>query len=331
MSADRMPRPSYDRELQHHVDTNPDSLIGTITREAIDEYRARPRTRVADLLEGRALDFSDHLVPTIDGTWRVPVGLFRPSGAQGALPLLYCIHGGGMVFGDRFSGLEHVLDLALELGFAVATPEYRLAPEHPHPTPVEDCHAGVRWMAGAAASLGLDPERVVVAGTSAGGGLAAAVAHLARDRAEPVLIGQLLLSPMLDHRNSTVSSRQFSGAGQWDRESNALGWEALLGVGHADAEVSPYASPSRAGDLAGLPPAFLDIGSAEVFRDEVVAYASGLWAAGVACELHVWSGGFHGFQGVFPRAALSTSAAAAQRSWLRRMLWRESDRHRESD
>ncbi|MER6925394.1 alpha/beta hydrolase fold domain-containing protein, partial [Streptomyces spiralis] len=133
-------------------------------------------------------------------------------------------------------------------------------------------------------------------------------------------LGQMLMSPMLDDRNDTPSARQMAGAGLWDRTANETAWTALLGDRRGGPDVSPYAAPARAQDLSGLPPAFLDVGSAETFRDEVVSYASRIWRAGGVAELHVWPGGFHGFDGIAPRAALSQTAQAARMDWLRRLL-----------
>lgn len=142
----------------------------------------------------------------------------------------------------------------------------------------------------------------------------------ARDRAGPRAIGQVLMCPMLDDRNDTPSAHQMAGLGVWDRTSNDTGWSALLGAARGTADVSPYAAPARADDLSGLPPAFIDVGSAETFRDEDVAHASRIRQAGGSAELHVWPGGFHGFDGLVPQAALSRDARAARLRWLRRLL-----------
>jgi len=198
-----------------------------------------------------------------------------------------------------------------------ATVEYRLAPEHPHPAPVEDCHAALVWFHGQAAALGVDPARLAVMGGSAGGGLSAGVALLARRRASVALAGQVLLCPMIDDRNVTPSSYGYPDGTTWTRPLNLLGWECLL----ADTDpVPPEAAPAREGDLSGLPPAFIEVGSAEMFRDEDIDYARRLWWAGVDCELHVWSGGFHGFDVFAPDSALARAARDARRSWLRRTL-----------
>ena len=202
----------------------------------------------------------------------------------------------------------------------MVTVEYRLAPENPDPAPVEDCYAGLVWTAANAAEIGIDATRLVIAGESAGGGLAAGTALLARDRGGPALAGQMLISPMLDDRNNTFSGEQFDGTGLWDKRSNLVGWTALLGERRGTESVSHYASPARAGDLSGLPPAFIDVSSTETFRDESVAYAAKMWAAGIQAELHVWPGGFHGFDSFAPTARISIEARAARTAWLRRIL-----------
>jgi acetyl esterase/lipase len=213
-----------------------------------------------------------------------------------------------------------VLAWALEHRAVVATVEYRLAPEHPDPTPVEDCFAGLVWVSEHAAELGGDPERIIVTGTSAGGGLAAGTTLLARDRGGPAVLGQLLVCPMIDDRDATVSTRQFDGVGMWDRGANAVGWGALLGERYGTDDVSVYAAPARARDLSGLPPTFIDVGSAEVFRDEDVDYASRIWADGGVAELHVWPGGTHGYDLIAPQAPISRQALVVRNQWLARIL-----------
>ena len=244
----------------------------------------------------------------------------RPTSVSGTVGAVYYIHGGGMIAGDNRSGVLVPLAWAAELGLAVISVEYRLAPEHPHPVPAEDCYTGLEWVVAHARDLGIDPDRVVLAGVSAGGGLAAAVALMARDRGGPALLGQVLMCPMLDDRNDTASSLQMAGIGLWDRTSNETGWSALLGATAGGPDVSPYAAPARASDLGGLPPAFIDVGSAETFRDEDVSYASRIWQAGGIAELHVWPGGFHGYSLMAPDAQLSRDTVQARLNWLRRLL-----------
>ncbi|ERK69651.1 hypothetical protein N136_04027, partial [Leifsonia aquatica ATCC 14665] len=152
-------------------------------------------------------------------------------------------------------------------------------------------------------------------------GFAAAISLLARDRGGPALAGQLLLCPMIDNTNTTVSSLQYAGIGTWTREANLLAWECVLGDELAfSAEAPAYAAPTRADDLSDLPHAYIEVGAAEPFRDEDVEYASRIWAVGGAAELHVWSGGFHGFDMYAPASELTRAALDARFSWLRRVL-----------
>lgn len=247
----------------------------------------------------------------------------RPTAAGQPPAVLYNMHGGGMVAGNyRSTELISELDRAQQLGLAIVGVNYRLAPEHPDPGPIEDCYAGLLWLAEHGAELGLDVGRIIVSGASAGGGLAAGLALCARDRSGPPLLGQLLLCPMVDDRCQTPSGFQLDGRGVWDRTSNITGWTALLGERRGTDEVSPYAAPARATDLSGLPPAFIDVGSAEALRDEAIAFASRIWLAGGEAELHVWSGAFHSFDEWVPDAVISQAARDARAAWLRRLLAR---------
>jgi acetyl esterase/lipase len=318
------PPPPLDAELGDALAAVRD-MMPPLTPELLSSLRGTPPDWVPqvtddDLRRGGLFDVEERLVPGAPGGPDVSLLICRPTRLLTA-PALYHIHGGGMVTGDNRIGLpEGALAWAEEFGMAVVSVAYRLAPEHPHPAPVDDCYAGLVWTAEHAAELGIDPDRIIVVGGSAGGGLAAAVALLARDRGGPALLAQMLLCPMLDDRNDTPSSLQLAGVDVWDHTSNETGWTALLGERRGAADVSPYAAPARATDLSGLPPAFIDVGSCETFRDEDVAYAVRLWQAGGRAELHVWPGGFHGFDTFAPQAALSQDAKTARRQWLRRIL-----------
>jgi acetyl esterase/lipase len=272
------------------------------------------------LARGGAFLVEERTVPGPAGAPDIALLICRPAAATAPTPAIYHTHGGGMVMGDNRTGLEDQLNLAQSIGAAVVSVEYRLAPEAPHPAPVEDCYAGLVWTAQHADDLNIDPDRIVIAGASAGGGLAAAVVLLARDRQGPALLGQMLLCPMLDDRNDTPSATQMAGIGVWSQADNEFGWGALLGPARGTDGVSPYAAPARAADLSGLPPAFIDVGSAETFRDEDVAYASRIWQAGGRAELHVWPGGFHGFDIMAPDAVVSQDARNARHVWLRRLF-----------
>ncbi|MEO6087415.1 MAG: alpha/beta hydrolase [Umezawaea sp.] len=315
------PPPPFDVELTAALETMPE-LLSTLSIDMIPMMRTMMSSRdVTDeyLARGGAFEVSERTAPGPHGD--IPLLVVRPAGTTAPLAAIYYVHGGGMVMGsNRGSDSAKAFDLAAELGMAIVSVDYRLAPEHPHPVPVDECYAGLEWTVANAEELGIDTERLVVAGASAGGGLAAAVALLARDRNGPALAAQLLFCPMLDDRNESVSAQQMAGLGVWDRASNDMGWTALLGDERGGPDVSPYAAPARVTDLSGLPPTYLDVGSAETFRDEVVAYASAIWAAGGEAELHVWPGGFHGFELLAPQALLSQTAAGPRAPWLRRVL-----------
>lgn len=293
-----------------------------LTRESLPEQRQAGEMFLKSIDELRAngaFEVSEHHVASFDGT-TIRLLVMRPTGAQDVLPALYHIHGGGMVVGDVREGLELFHADALANPFVVVSVEYRLAPEHPHPKPVEDCYAGLVWLASNADELRIDRSRVVVHGGSAGGGLAAGVALLARDRRGPELAGQCLTYPMLDDRNTAGSVEQLATDATWTRAANAVAWECLLGPEVGGAEVSPYAAPSRAKDLTGLPPTFMTLGSADLFRSEDLAYAERLWLAGNDCELHVVSGGLHGFP-AFEFLETAKRSNSLRREWLHRRLF----------
>ncbi|CAM5735362.1 putative Carboxylesterase NlhH [Streptomyces afghaniensis 772] [Streptomyces afghaniensis] len=317
--------PPFDPELAGALELIKDMISPGLTLDEIAEVRQGPGIQLLadlDLTMGGTFEVEDRQVPGPQGEPEISLLICRPTApaSAGARPVIYHVHGGGMVIGNNRVGVDVPLAWAQALDAVVVSVEYRLAPEHPHPAPIEDVYAGLLWTADHAAELGADAERIVIAGASAGGGLCAALALLTRDRKGPQPIGQVLMCPMLDDRNDTPLTYQMAGLGVWDRTANETGWTALLGSRRGGPDVPAYAAPARAEDLTGLPPAFLDVGSAETFRDEVVAYASRIWQAGGVAELHVWPGGFHGFDGFAPQAALSQSARAAQVSWLRRLL-----------
>lgn len=316
--------PPFDPELAAALAVIAGNVPPVFTLDLIPALRqpnaAMPPVSDEELSRGGAFEITERQVPGPEGAPEISLLICRPAGVAAPVTAIYHIHGGGMIIGDNRTGLPLILEWAAELRAAIISVEYRLAPETPHPGPVEDCYAGLAWTVAHADELGIDPDRIVVAGGSAGGGLAAAVALLARDRGGPALAAQMLMCPMLDDRNDTPSAWQMAGLGVWDRASNEVGWTALLGAARGGPDVSPYAAPARATDLSGLPPAFIDVGSAETFRDEAVTYASRIWQAGGIAELHVWPGGFHGFGMMAPQAAISRAAVAAQRNWLRRVL-----------
>lgn len=194
-------------------------------------------------------------------------------------------------------------------GVPMLSVDYRLAPEYPDPTPVEDSYAGLRWLAARAGELGVDPARIAVMGDSAGGGLAAGVALLARDRGGPALARQILIYPMLDDRNTTPDPALTPFA-FWTYDDNITGWGALLGDAAGGDGVSPYAAPARVADVAGLPTTYLEVGELDIFRNEDIEYARRISAAGISTELHVHPGVPHGFDGFAPDTAVARRAIA---------------------
>ena len=265
---------------------------------------------------------SVHTVPGSAGSPDITLVVVRPVSATKNAPAFYYTHGGGMIIGSAYEIIEDHLAWIQRFGFVLVSVEYRLAPETPDPGPIEDCYAGLVWTADHADELGIDADRIIVTGISAGGGLAAGTVLLARDRGGPNVAAQMLFCPMLDDRNDTASAIQGEGRGIWDRSANNTGWTALLGDRRGGDDVSPYAAPARATDLSRLPPTFIDVGSAETFRDEAVDYASRLWRAGVDAELHVFAGGFHGYANLAPQAAVSKDTQYVRTAWLSRFLTR---------
>jgi acetyl esterase/lipase len=255
-----------------------------------------------------SVSVTDVQVPGPFGQPDVTLRVYRPADAVGPVAALYWMHGGGMMIGSIDMDNDLMIGAVQRLGLAAISVEYRLAPENPHPAPVEDCYAGLVWLAAHASDYGIDPDRIAVGGSSAGGGLAAAVVLLARDRGGPAIAFQLLLEPMLDDRALTPSSTAYDGSIIWDRNDNRRGWTALLGDQVGTEGVSPYAAPARASDLAGLPPALVDVGEVETFRDESIEYAQRLLKAGVSTELHVYPGAFHGFDLIAPDSRLGRRA-----------------------
>lgn len=298
---------------------------------------ALPELDVADLAEARRMNtemmaaagvpdtagvtVSERWVPGESGAPDVRLRIYRPDRIS-APAAIYNVHGGGFVLGDLESDHARLLQLARELGVLIASVDYRLAPENPFPAPLEDCYAGLRWLAGHAGELGVDPGRIAIHGISAGGGLCAALALLARDRGGPAICFQYLGVPEVDDRLVTASMRQFVDTPLWHRFNAVVSWDAYLGPGVAGtADVSPYAAPARATDLSGLPPAYVSAMHFDPLRDESIGYALALLAAGVTVELHLFPGTFHGSV-LVGQAAVSQRELAEQAAVLRHALLR---------
>jgi len=234
------------------------------------------------------------------------IRIYQPEGMNSTkLPVLLWFHGGGYVMG-RPNGDDTLCGKFVEsAGCVVISPDYRLAPEYPYPAALEDCYATLVWIASGKFELNVDVERIAIGGGSAGGGLTAALALLTRDRVGPSICFEMPLYPMIDDRNITLSSYEVTDkSAVWHRSNNLVAWEMYLGD-HTHGDVSPYAAPSRATDLVGLPPTYICVGQLDLFRDEAIDFAAHLAQAGVDVELHVYPGCFHAFEHVVPDAEIS--------------------------
>ncbi len=262
---------------------------------------------------------TEHEVPSrVAGDPPIPVRVHRPAGATAQLPAIFTIHGGGYVMGS-YAMDDGLLDRwCPALGVVGVSVEYRLAPETPYPGPLDDCYSALHWAHEHAQELGIDTACIGTYGISAGGGLAAALALLARDRGEVPLAFQLLDCPMLDDRQSTPSIAA-AGLYVWSGASNDFGWRSYLGTRFGSDDVPPYAAAARAGDLTGLPPTCVVVGSIDGFRDEDVEFAQRVNQSGGPCELHVIAGLPHAYL-LAPGAAAVQLAEYCKEDWLRRQL-----------
>ncbi|HEY1840763.1 MAG TPA: alpha/beta hydrolase [Mycobacterium sp.] len=294
-----MPSADFHPDLRKVARLAPRTLVGPKTLKLVRTLSQAIRRKTSRDVEALILGSG------------VEVRLHRPAGASQPGPALLWIHGGGYVIGTAQQDDARCRQFARELGITVAAVNYRLAPEHPYPAPLEDCYAALTWLAALPA---VDSSRVVIGGASAGGGLAAALALLARDRGQITPTAQLLAYPMLDDR-STGSVPANPNYRLWSPKSNRFGWAAYLG--NADPQV---AVPARREDLSGLPPAWIGVGTHDLFHDEDLAYAERLTAAGVPCHVEVVPGAFHGFDLVAPKATVSQLFFASQCASLRSAL-----------
>jgi acetyl esterase/lipase len=318
-STDRQPRPPYDPAVESvlvALGHGPERYEVEKVRK-VSSCRTRPLTDA--LLADKSVRVEDLSIPgpRCDLTVSV-VRPVRESHGKRLRPCIFYIHGGAMISCNRFAGLDTSTVWARDLDAITISVEYGLAPESTGEQPARDCYAALLWVEENLGQLGVDPDRLLLYGTSAGGGLAAATALMVRDTGGPKLCGLFLECPMLDDRNETISAQQYTSGPFYNSTMNRFAWSCLLGDRVGTKAVSEYEAAARATDLTGLPPTFIDCASAEPFRDEIVAFASRLWAAGVAAELHVWPGGPHGYDRIAPDAPMSKQAREARLAWLRR-------------
>ena len=288
------------------------------TRATMDALADAMMTKVAPREDVRS---SDYWIAGPAGAAQVFVRVYQPIERAAALPALLWLHGGGYVLGSVARDDLMARRLCAEGQCVVVSVDYRLAPEHASPAAVEDAHAALEWTASQSESLGIDTQRIAIGGASAGGGVAAGLALLARDRGVVDVCFQLLIYPMLDCHNLALPDADHADTLVWTRENNLMGWQAYLGTETPAAiDASPYASPSRATDLSGLPPAYIPVGDLDLFLDENITYAQRLMRAGVAAELRIYPGGFHGFNGFAPSADVSKRFNAERDAALKRAL-----------
>jgi acetyl esterase len=293
-----MPEPTS----RHAFDPDLVETANSVEHRVIDDIAASRMAMAAlyrpmlDGLDTTGVIIEDRRVPGAPGHPDVSVRIYRPEAPTTAVGGVLSIHGGGFVTGDLDADMGLALMLVAFVGAVVVSVDYRLAPEHPFPAGLDDCYAALVWFHDHAPELGVDPERVAVFGMSAGGGLAAAVALLARDRGGPQLCFQFLGIPELDDRLDTPSMLAFDDTPMWHRRNAELSWEYYLGLepGADHGSVSPYAAPARATDLSGLPRAYVSTMEFDPLRDEGLRYGMAMLEAGVAVEMHQYAGTFHG-------------------------------------
>ncbi len=295
-----------------------------LTDENLGQVRAMLVAMNAELLPNAPtfpdIAVSERFAPGPEGAPDVRMLVYQPTSMQRALPALLWIHGGGYVVGTADGEDLGVKGIVSALGCAAVSVDYRLAPETPHPGPVEDCYAALKWLYNNAGELGVDTKRIAIGGGSAGGGLAAALGLLTRDRGEVPLAFQLLIYPMLDDRTvTTTDPHPYTGEFIWTAEANRFGWKSLLGQEPGGPDVSSYASAARAENLEGLPPTFISVGALDLFLEEDMEYARRLIRAGVPTELHVYPGAFHGYN-LVADAQVSQTALRDELSALKRAL-----------
>jgi acetyl esterase/lipase len=293
-----------DPELVAVIDGIPDMSVSA-------ERLAATRTAIAELTKQQLADadtsvhVTEHFAPGCDGAPQVRVLLYRPRNLAANVPVMFQIHGGGFLFGTAELGDPRNRALAKAIGCAIVSTDYRLAPESTYPAALEDVYSALTWVHERGPALGLDPRRIAVRGDSAGGGLAAALAMLARDRGGPPILFQLLVYPMLDDRTCVARQHPFAGEFIWDLPSNRFAWRSWLGMDPGAPEVPVLAAPARSEVLGGLPPTLIATAALDLFIEENLDFARRLIRAGVPTEVVVVPGAFHGFEAVAPDATIS--------------------------
>jgi acetyl esterase/lipase len=322
MPSPVFPRPPFDRALTAVVgqDESPSKNLDVATmRRVTDRWNAE------DILKKTQLAHTEYNIPAVQGldVNNVTLSVFRSklsTESNAKRPVLYYIHGGGQVSGNRFFNLDSAIDEISDIDAVFVSVEYRLAPENRAPAAAYDCYAGLVWITTNADDLGIDPSKILLYGISGGASVAVATSILARDRGYPKICAQMLIIPMLDDRSDSVSAKQFGSGPFWTGKMNNQAWEFVLGPGRGGTEVAALQVPGRATDLSGLPQTFIDVGECEMYRDEAVAFAAQIWKSGGTAELHVWPGAYHGAHLWESDAPVSRAMIVSRNTYVKRLL-----------
>jgi len=262
------------------------------------------------------------IIPGQDERTKIRLRIYKPKSITPPAPVLIWLHGGGYVMGKPEMDDLRCAHYARESGICIVSVDYRYAPRHPFPTGLEDSYSALKWVKAHSHQLGVDGKRIAVGGASAGGGLAAALAQLAHDRQEIQPVFQLLVYPMLDDRTALRTDIDDSDNFTWPQENNRFGWESYLGKKYGAEDMPAYAVPARRGDLSGLPPAWIGVGTLDVFYEEDAAYTQRLNECGVECEMYIAPGAFHGFDVFDPQLLVVQEFRRSQISALKKYLFR---------
>ena len=305
-------KPFYDPTVRAAIESGPQ--LGMVDGPSLERVRAERLLLNQQVPLSDAVTRTDVTVPGPDGAASLRLRVHRARDAEGDLPCLYWTHGGGYVLGSPEQDDLRFDQWCQRVGLVGVVVQYRLAPEHPYPAAIEDCYAGLKWVKEHGAELGIDTSRVGIGGPSGGGGLAAALALVVRDRHELEVDYQLLMYPMIDDTRSTVTAGW--DVPVWGPKSNEFGWTSYLGPLHGTDDVPGHAAPARATDLSGLPPTYIAVGTLDGFADENIEYAKRLNHAGVPVELHLYPGAPHGFDRSAPASPLGQQAERDVMNWL---------------
>lgn len=291
-----------------------------ISKDTVQGLREGMKQMTMGLQRNEGAETKEMYIPGRKGDPDVRVLIHRPKNQKEVLPGLYYIHGGAFVVGDADSFAVFCEKYAVDMQCVVVNVDYRLAPEHPYPAGLEDCYAGLQWFVDNAAELKTNPEHIVVAGTSAGGGLVAALTLLARDRKGPKIAAQFPIYPMIDDRVESPSNKEITDGRVWNGISNRNSWDMYLSALNENDEVPIYAAPARAKDYSNLPPTFTFVGDLDPFRDETITYVQKLRQHGVPVEFHLYPGCFHGSEATCPNVAISQEMNQTFECALKRAL-----------